>query len=421
MKNNKVTRIIIISTITILLLTSILYIVIFSYSTVTAQPRAVDTYATNESVENLSDLINNFSFKVYNQLISDNTENIFFSPYSIFVALAMTYEGARNETADEMHSVLEFPQNDTVTLCSFGRIYNLLNINKDYTLNTANAIWIKKGYPFLEEYLKFIENYYMGKTTEIDFNNPEEATKIINQWIEKNTGGKIKDLITKEDIHRYLTMILTNAIYFKGDWLNKFDKDLTTDKDFELSDGTIISVPMMTLYETKLKFNYTETNDLQILELPYKGSKLSMIIVLPKENNISIAEKKLSRKNLYKWINSMNETNIEILLPKFKLETEYSLKNYLANLGMVSPFTLNADFSGMTGKKDLFIEKIKHKAFLEVNEEGTEAAAATSVHMALTALPEYTVFNADHPFIFLILHKETGNILFMGRLSNPAG
>jgi len=420
MKKNKITSIIIISAITtILVLTSILYVVFFSSSTVTAQPRAVDTYATNESVANLSDLINEFSFKMYKQLISDNTENIFFSPYSIFVALAMTYEGARNETANEMHSVLGFPQNDTVTLCSFGRIYNLLNINKEYTLNTANALWIKKGYPFLEEYLKFIENYYMGKTTEVDFGNPEKSAKIINQWIEKNTGGKIKDLIAKEDIDQYLTMILTNAIYFKGDWLNKFDKDLTTNKNFELPDGTNVSVPMMILYETKLKFNYTETNELQILELPYKGNKLSMIIILPKENNVSIAEKILSRENLSKWIDSMNETNVEILLPKFKLETEYTLKDYLANMGMVNPFTLNADFSGMTGKKDLFIEKIKHKAFIEVNEEGAEAAAATSVHMALTAIPNYTVFNADHPFIFLILHKETGNILFMGRLSNP--
>lgn len=421
MKKNKFTRILIISAIIIsILLSSIIYIVFFSSSTVTAQPRAVDTYATNESVENLSYLINDFSFKLYNQIALENTDNIFFSPYSIFVALAMTYEGARNETADEMHNALGFPQNDTVTLCSFGRIYNLLNINKEYTLNTANALWIKKEYPFLEEYLTFIENYYMGKTTEVDFSNPEKAADLINRWIEKNTGGKIKNLITKEDIHEYLAMILTNAIYFKGDWLNKFDKDLTTNRDFELSNGEITSVPMMALYKSDLKFNYTETNDLQMLELPYKGDKLSMLVLLPKENNISIVEKMLNRENLSKWIKSMNKTNVEVILPKFKLETEYSLKNYLANMGMINPFTVNADFSGITGKKDLFIEKVKHKAFIEVNEEGTEAAAATSVHMALTAIPEYTVFNADHPFIFLIMHKETGNILFMGRLSKPS-
>lgn len=418
---NKVTSIIAAGALTALVLTSIFYIGFFSSSNVSAQPRAVDTYATNESVTNLSNLINNFSFRMYNQLITDNTDNIFFSPYSIFVALAMTYEGARNETADEMYNVLGFPQDDTVTLCSFGRIYNLLNINKEYTLNTANALWIRQGYPFLGEYLRFIENYYMGKTTEVDFSNPEKSAEIINQWIEKNTGGKIKDLITKGDIHKYLAMILTNAIYFKGDWLNQFDKDLTTNRDFKLLDGTTVSVPMMTFSKSDLEFNYTETDDLQILELPYKGDKLSMIILLPKENNISIVEKILNRDNLSKWVNSMTKREVKVILPKFKLETEYSLKNYLMNMGMIIPFsTAKADFSGMTGRKDLFIEKVKHKAFIEVNEEGTEAAAATSVHMSLTAVgPEPIEFNADHPFVFLIIHKETGVILFMGKLMNP--
>lgn len=382
--------------------------------------RAVDTYATDESVSSLSELINGFSFDIYNELIVGNDENIFFSPYSIFVALAMTYEGARSTTADEMFDVLGFPQNDTVNLCSFGRIYNLLNIDKEYTLNTANALWIKEGYPFLTEYLQFIENYYMGKSTEVDFTKSEEAANLINTWVEDNTGGKIKDLIDSSNLDAFTAMILTNAIYFKGDWLNQFDSDLTTDSYFELSDGSSASVPMMSFSDSDLEFNYLDNGDLQILELPYNGNDLSMIVILPKENNITAIEKMITLDNLTNWKDSMYATEVTVHFPKFTIETEYSLKEYLIDLGMNVPFSsAYADFSGMTGRKDLYIDKVKHKAFIEVNEEGTEAAAATSVEMKFTSTPDFLEFNADHPFIYLIQHKETDTILFMGRLSNP--
>jgi len=259
----------------------------------------------------------------------------------------------------------------------------------------------------------------MGRATEVDFSDRKNAAALINDWVEENTGDKIKDLIKEDDIHDMLAMILTNAIYFKGLWANQFDVEDTTNRDFELSDGSKITVPTMRLFDNDITWNYTENDDLQILELPYKGDKLSMYILLPKENNVTALEKNLTYDNFSDWKNGLYETQVEIFLPKFNLETEYSLADHLQNMGMNIPFTDNADFSGMNGKKDLFIEKVRHKAFVEVNEEGTEAAAATSVHMGLTAIPNIIEFNCNHPFIFLIQHKNTDVILFMGKVEKP--
>ncbi len=384
------------------------------------QARAVDTFSTAESVDSLSDAMNGFSFEMYNELGIDSDENVFFSPYSIFVALAMTYEGAHGDTAVQMKNVLGFEQNDEVSLCSFGRIYNLLNIDAEYTLNTANALWTKKDYPFLEEYLSFIDNYYMGKATDVDFTNPGEAAEIINSWVEENTGGKIEDMLSSSDISPATVLILSNAIYFKGLWMTQFDVEDTVDRDFEITPTEIVQVPTMVLTGSDESFNYSETDDLQILELPYKGDAVSMIIILPKKNNISSVEQMLSNENLSTWMNSMYPTDVDIYLPKFTFETEYNLKEMLIAMGMDIAFSFNADFSGMNGHGGLFIEKVLHKAFIEVNEEGTEAAAATTVHMLESAIPDSPkVFDADHPFLYLIQHKETGTILFMGKVINP--
>ena len=383
------------------------------------QARAVDTYATTKSVASLSDSMNDFSFDMYQQL-GDVGDNVFFSPYSVFVALAMTYEGARGDTAEQMKDVLGFEQNDEISLCSFGRIYNLLNIDAEYTLNTANALWTEKDYPFLEEYLSFIDNYYMGKATDVDFTNPKNAADIINKWVEENTGGKIEDMLSSDDISPGTVLILSNAIYFKGSWLTQFNVEDTKDRDFEMTPNNKIQVPTMVLKDSKELFNYTETEDLQILELPYKGNAVSMIILLPKENDITIVNQKFTSENLATWMDSMYPTVVDIYLPKFTFKTDYNLKNMLIDIGLDIAFSSNADFSGMNGYGGLFIEKVLHKAFVEINEEGTEAAAATTVHVMESAMPEPPeIFNADHPFTFLIQHKETGTILFMGSVSNP--
>lgn len=389
-----------------------------------ADQLAIDTNATSESVSSLVDYMNIFSIDFYTQLSNDQEqqgENIFFSPYSVFVALSMTYEGARNETAADMQKVLHFPQNNDSMLCSFGRLYNIYNFHQKYTLETANALWTQHDFSFLDSYLNFIEHYYMGRATEVDFLQAEETAEQINDWIEEKTHDKIQDMLSSEDIDPSTKMILTNAIYFKGDWLYQFDSDDTIEKDFYVNDEETVSVPMMHLDDDDISFNYTETDDFQMLELPYDGNNISMIVLLPKENNISAIEQQMSWENISNWKQVFQEKQVKVMLPKFEMETTYNLGQYLIEMGMQAPFSTSADFSGMDGRRDLFIGKVLHNAFVKVDETGTEAAAATTVHMELTAIlpSDQVVFNADHPFLFFIQHKETNNILFMGKITNP--
>ncbi len=390
-----------------------------STSSVQGQPVAIDTNATAESVASLAEAINVFSCHLFQKLIGERGENHFFSPYSVFVALAMTYEGAQYETADELYQLLNVPQHNDTMLCSFGRIYNLLNQKKEYTLQTANALWVKEDYPFLPEYLNFIENYYMGKATEVDFTNPQSSSQSINNWASEQTNGKITDLVSPDSIDPLTALILTNAIYFKGTWIHEFDPAATFNSDFEITPERTITVPMMHT-SLEINCNYTETDDAQIIELPYKGEKISIIIVLPKENNISLAETMITPSNISTWVRDFNDILVDVSLPKFTFKTEYDLKKILIDMGLNTSFTQNADFSGMTGQKDLMIDKVIHKAFIEVNEEGTEAAAATTVHMVLTSVPQTIQFDANHPFVYFLYDRETGTILFMGEVVDPS-
>ncbi len=370
------------------------------------------------------DAVNTFAFDIFKQLKNNNDDNIFISPYSIFVALAMTYEGAKGETADNMTEVLSVEQDNKSFHNYMKNLYDTLNKqNENYDISTANALWVKENFKLLQEYLKVIQDYYGGDATEIDFSNPQESADIINQWVEDHTNGLIKDLLTADAINPSLTrLILTNAIYFKGIWKIQFDPDNTSDRDFETSSEESVQVPTMNLIDTDDVFNYTETTDLQILELPYTGDDLSMIILLPKKNDISSIIESIDNEKLSEWKKSMVETSLDIYLPKFTVETKYKLKNYLIQLGMDVPFSQFADFSGITGNKDLHIAEVIHKAFIDVNEEGTEAAAATAVMMETTShggSSTRIVFDCYHPFMYLIQHKQTGTILFMGSINNP--
>lgn len=387
-----------------------------------------ETKSTTEGVAALVTANNQFAFELYSQIDNTDEENIFFSPYSISTALAMTYEGARGSTAEEMQAVFHFPddmrQNNAW-------IYNSINaIENEYQLNTANALWTSQNYVFLQEYLGIVENYYGGKAQSIDFNNAEKASEIINNWVEEQTNNKIKNLISPDQIIPLTKLVLTNAVYFKGKWKYPFEEDNTEDREFKTSTGQrifdeesiILTVPMMYIKED---FKYAETDDVQILEMPYEGDNISMIIILPKilpKENIDSLE--LNAQTLNNYTDMLNRETVKVYIPKFTFKTRYSLNENLVNMGMPSAFSpINADFSGMTGSPDLFIGFVVHKAFIEVNEEGTEAAAATALGFdETTAMPSENIiytFNADHPFLFIIKDKETGLILFMGKVNNP--
>jgi len=393
--------------------------------TVSAKTVAVDNNATTESVQSLVDSLNNFSFVFYNEIIEGEEANVFYSPYSIFTALSMAYEGARGNTAVEMKDVLNILQNDSVTESSFGRLYNLLNQNKKgYTVNTANAFWANVDYKFLDGYLNLLKSYYVAEAKELDFSKNVEAANTINNWIEEQTNDKIRDMIKPEMLSDATKLVLTNAICFKGLWEKQFNPTYTYETDFETSPGETVKIDMMDYNDKDKEFNYTETEDLKIIELDYQGDDLSMIIILPKENNITLAEKQLNIVNLADWKNNLTMTTITVLkIPRFRLETEYTLNDILFDMGIKDAFYYgDADFSGMDGTYYLYISLVIHKAFVEVNEEGTEAAAATAIDM-LAGAPgpsETRTFIADHPFIFLIQQKETGAVLFMGKVTNPS-
>ncbi len=385
-------------------------------------PQADNTGSTQQGVQDVANANNKFAFDLYSELNKSENGNIFYSPYSISAALAMTYEGAKGQTADEMKSVFHFPESN-ILRPNFAAIYNDINKeNKDYELRTGNALWAQQDYPFLEDYMSRVEKYYGGKAANVDFiKETEKSRQTINNFIEEQTNNKIKDLIPEGFLDAMTRLVLTNAVYFKGIWEWQFDKSDTFEGDFKITADNIIKTEMMNMEpnKDKAKFSYTDTGDLQILELPYKGDKISMLVLLPTEN-LDAIEPTLTAEKLNEYKSQMKETKLDsISLPKFEFDTKYFMEDILSNLGMPTAFLETADFSGMTGKKDLFIGFVIHQAYVKVDEEGTEAAAATAVGMKLTAVMPRNVFKADHPFIFIIQEKETGNILFLGRVVDP--
>ncbi len=402
-------------------------------------PEADDTGSTQQGIQEVVSANNKFAFKLYSELDKAEQGNIFYSPYSMSAALAMTYEGARGQTADEMKSVFNFPESN-ILKPNFAAIYNDINAkNKSYQLSTGNALWVQEDYPFKQDYLDAVEQYYGGKAANVDFvEETEKSRQTINSFIEEQTNNRIKELISQGFLEPITKLVLTNAIYFKGTWEWEFDKSDTRDQDFRITSTNIVKTPMMYMEPEKALFNYADLGNLQILELPYKGNKLSMLIILPKYRedydyetgeivvyDYTLEDIELSLEKLKEYKSQMEETKLEsIFIPKFEFDTKYYMKETLIALGMPTAFSENnADLSGMwTRQRDenLYIDQVIHQAFVKVDEEGTEAAAATAVIIGeTTSVRPRNIFRADHPFVFIIQEKSTGNILFMGRVTDP--
>ncbi|QEE15950.1 serpin family protein [Promethearchaeum syntrophicum] len=362
--------------------------------------------------------INQFALEVYSKLDESEDKNIFFSPYSIFSALAMTYEGAKGRTAEEMKFVFHFPELDSLRPY-YAALYDRINQDsEDYEVKTGNALWLQKDFPLIEDYTSRVENYYGAQVTNLDFLKESENSRlIINNYIEEQTNDKIKDLIPPGALDSDTKLVLTNAIYFRGAWQRIFDESYTYEENFRITTLNVVKTQMMHMkYLDCRKFNYAQLEDLQILELPYKGNNFSMLILLP-ERNLGAIE--LSKLNEYK--NQMEETELdEIFLPKFEFDTKYFLKEILSSMGMPTAFSEYANFSGITLAEKLSITQVIHQAYIKVNEKGTEAAASTGAVISLGISPSKPIFKADHPFIFIIQEKETGNILFLGRVNDPS-
>lgn len=349
--------------------------------------------------------------------------NIFFSPYSISTALAMTYAGARGNTATQMAATLHFTLRQEVLHLAFAgqeKYLNEIQSKKKVKLHVANSLWPQKDYPFLPAYLDLVKRNYGVGVTPVDFKTDADGARTrINKWVSDKTNDKIKDLMPAGVLNDLTRLVLINAIYFKGNWAEQFRKSSTRDLPFQVSRNKTVTVPTMTQQKW---FGYREEPALQVLEMPYAGNDLSMIVLLPKAvDGLAALEKDLSARNLIKWTTGLQGTDVIVFLPRFRTTAEFSLNGTLSSMGMSDAFDLKtADLSGMDGKRDLFINAVVHKAFVDVNEEGTEAAAATGVAAGVLSAPAPPVtFRADHPFMFLIRDNQTGTILFLGRVSNP--
>jgi len=365
-----------------------------------------------------------FALNLY-QKLKDTEGNLFLSPYSISTALAMTYAGARDNTAKQMAETMHFSLDQKQLHPAFAELRVTLNAvqqRRKVTLHVANSLWPQKRYPFLKEYLCLTKKYYGVAITPVDYKAAREtASKMINKWVEDKTKKKIKDIIQPGVLDALTRLILVNAIYFKGNWASQFRKSATKDVPFYLTQKESVSVPMMNQEET---FGYAEYENIQILKLPYIGYDLSMLVLLPKKiDGLADLEKSLTADNLERWRNRLYNKEVYVFLPRFKMTSQFYLGEMLKSMGMTDAFNrTKANFLGMDGNPNwLYIATVIHKAFVDVNEEGTEAVAATAVTTtSLIGGPPPKVFRADHPFFFFIQDNTTGSILFIGRVVNPA-
>ncbi|HQR09255.1 MAG TPA: serpin family protein [Gemmatales bacterium] len=367
---------------------------------------------------------NQFGFDLFQQLRTE-PGNLFFSPYSISSALAMTATGARGETIQQMTKVLHIP--DDVKRFSglhHGLMTSLLDKPVGYDIRIANALWGQNRYPFKADFISLAQRDFRAEARNLDFAKDANASRLtINAWVEEQTNNRIKDLLPSGSITPLTRLVLTNAIYFKGTWLIPFDKKFTKPLDFSLTASEKVKTDMMYRVDD---MRYTENDDLQALELPYKGNRLSMVVLLPKKRDgLSEVEAGLTSEKISQWIAALNSRKVILTFPKIKTTYSASLSKTLPLMGMVDAFNQGkADFSGMDGTRDLSISDVVHKAFCEINEEGTEAAAATGVIMPMRSVaprkePPPVEFQADHPYLYLIRDTQTGLLLFLGRVTDP--
>ena len=360
-----------------------------------------------------------FSADLFSRIAASKPdENIFFSPHSISVALAMTYAGAGGRTAEQIASVMHFQGGNEELHGGFEALAAVLEQKKgDCRLEIANALWGQEDYPFLQDYIGLIDTYYGGGFRTVNFKEKkEEARRAINEWAAAKTSGKVRELLKPDILNELTRLVLTNAIYFRGNWAARFDPEQTTAAPFHVRPGETTEVQMM--HATGM-FRYAEQDGVEFLEMPYEGDELSMVVLLPGITASGDAVP-IDLGKLDGWLAAAFPGQTEIWLPKFRFEAEYRLDEYLKEMGMADAFSLPpADFSGLNGRKDLYITAVVHKAVIDVNEEGSEAAAATAVVIGTKMAPRKNYFRADRPFIFLIRHNETGAILFLGRVVRP--
>lgn len=396
---------------------------------------ALEAYAQTETpptpLETQVEGNNQFAFDLYHML-RDGSENIIYSPYSISAALAMVYAGAREDTANQMADTLHFELSQDELHPAFADLSQLVtSIESEYAdsfqLNVANAIWAQDGYPVLADYAALVDAHYGAGLQTLDFANATDEARItINDWVSDQTAGRIPELLAPGSLSPVSRLVLTNAIYFNASWLLLFNEDATEEEAFTLLDGTQIQVPMMHMSN---QFTYIEGDNYQIIALAYQpNGEMEMMIVLPESGAFDEVEAGLDgawfqqvRDDFASW---QSVWNVNLSMPRFGANLNADLSQALIEMGMPEAFTTDANFSGIadpaTTGEPLFMSFVIHSAFIAVDEKGTEAAAATAVGLGGGGPPnEPFDFRVNRPFIYLIYHRQTGTILFMGRVLNP--
>lgn len=379
-------------------------------------------FVSSGSAQNsISDNNNQFAFDFLQQVSKGSSENVFFSPISISTAMGMTYAGTNGETQNQISKVFHFGGNNKKFHTQLGGIAHQLTTKADSVdLKMVNTLWAENSYPFKNSYNKLVSKTYGASVQKLDFiGKPEESRGVINDFVLRLTNNRIADLLPAGSVDNLTRLVLTNAVFFKAQWKTKFQKDRTGDGNFYLTPENPIKCKMMGM---KRKVNYFEDETVQAIDLPYAGGNYSMLIILPHQNMpVEELAKKIGPKMLNTIIAGLSIQDVTVSIPKYKMTAGYQLKQVLSDMGMPQPFTDKANFSKMTSQNDLKISDVFHKAFIEVNEEGTEASAATAVVIKMKSVfGGEKFFTANRPYLFIIREKTTGSLLFLGKMADPS-
>jgi serpin B len=394
---------------------SLILMMLFA-STETLRASEKKDTSSQKSTEAVVDALNASAFTILTLVENKSEGNIVISPFSVFSGIAMAYTGSENKTRDQISEAFHISKNKKPLLDSLKSFFDTVTVNSKNILRNSNSIWIQDNYKIKTSYTISLEKYFatdLHRMNVLTVDSQEFSRKRINDWVEKETSGKIKELITPGILDNNTRLLLINAIYFKDAWKNPFNKVDIVNDTFYLRSGNKINSNYL---RKENEYYYYEDIHLQALEIPYKNADFSMLVILPKD------EVKLDLATYSKIMKGLKKENVNLWLPKFKTESSFELKNILSEMGITDAFNGKADFSDITGNKELFISNILHKAVIEVNEKGTEAAGSTAVVARIKSarvVIEPKIFKANHPFAFMLIEKKKNAVLFIGKLNNP--
>ncbi|XP_030184581.1 serpin I2 isoform X1 [Lynx canadensis] len=364
-----------------------------------------------------------FAVDLYQAICLSHKDNIIFSPLGTTLVLGMVQLGAKGNAQEQIRQTLKLQENST------GEEFSVLESffsaisekRQEFTFNLANALYLQEGFTVKEQYLHSNKEFFQSAIKLVDFQDAKASAETISTWVESKTDGKIKNMFSGEEFGPLTRLILVNAVYFKGDWKQKFTKENTQLMNFTKKDGTAVKVPMMkALLRTKYGCFSESSVNYQVLELPYKGDEFSLIIILPAEDvNIEEMEKRITAHRILKWFSEMQEEEVEISLPRFKVEQKLDFKEALYSLNITEIFSGGCDLSGITDSAEVFVSQVMQHVFFEINEDGSEAAASTGMNIPVIMSLAQNKFTANRPFLFIVKNSPTDSILFMGKVTNP--